>query len=82
MEQSPSAVPKSPQFNQQTFHLLQTQECLLLFSQGIVLISVLNWEDRHVDGFKNLLHFSGVRHLTAAHVLNLRHLVAAKITCY
>jgi len=48
-EQRPSAVPTSPLSNQQIFHHLQTQECLLLCSQGIVLISVLTCEDRHID---------------------------------
>ena len=48
MEQIPSAVPTSPLSNQQISYHLQTQECLLLCSQGIVLISVLTCEGHHI----------------------------------
>jgi hypothetical protein len=50
MEQNPSAVLTSPLSNQQISHHLQAQECLLLCSQGIVLIFVLTCEDRHIYG--------------------------------
>jgi len=49
MEQRLSAVPTSPLSNQQISYHLETQECLLLCSQGIVLNSVLTYENRHID---------------------------------
>jgi len=49
MDQNPSAVPTIPLSNQQISHHLQAQECLLLCSQGIVLIFVLTCSDRHID---------------------------------
>jgi hypothetical protein len=57
MEQIPSAVPTIPLSNQQVSHHLQTQECILLCSQGIVLISVLTCKDRHIGrlGTANLI---------------------------